>query len=147
METILNTGQSWFLERLRYHVALEISIVEGIRSAEPQKIQIAGVDLGEGYLTDITEKSRRFLVVFEDVLVYQVAKESFTMRDEYEIRTNGVLCKYERSRYLDFIRSWTLIDSLRASAYKHFGLILEDDTIDVIAEADPRIEQIPLSSY
>lgn len=147
METILDAGHSWFLERLAYHDALEIYIVEGIQSAEPQKIQITGVGLGEGYSTDVTEKSRHFLVVFENVLAYQVTNESYMTRDEYEIKTKGVLCKYERSRYLDFIQSWTLIDSLRAGAYTHFGLVLEDDIIDVVAEAEPRIKQLsPVSS-
>lgn len=146
MDTILENGHSWFLERLVYGDALEIHIVEGIRSAEPQKIRVAGVDLGEGYSTDVSEKSRHVLVIFEDVFAYQVTNESYMTRDEYEIRTKGVLCKYERSRYLDFIKSWTLIDSLRASAYTHFGLILEDDIVDVVAEKEPRIEQLSLSS-
>ena len=139
MGTILDTGHSWLLERLTYRDGLQIYVVEGIRSAEPQKLQIASVDLGEGYSTDVNEESRHFLVVFEHVLAYQVLNESYTTRDEYEIRTNGVLSRYERSHYLDFIRSATLIDSLRANAYTHFALTLQDDIIDVIAESEPKI--------
>lgn len=139
MKSIFDSGHSWFLERLAYRDALEIHIIEGIRSAKPRQINIAGVDLGEGYSTDITEKSRHFLVVFEDVLAYQVLNESYATVDEYEIRTKGVLCRYERSHYLDFIRSSTLIDSLRENAYAHFALNLQDDIIDVIAESEPRI--------
>lgn len=142
MESILDTGHNWRLERLAYRDALEIYIVEGIKSVKPQKIQIAGVDLGEGYSTEVTETSRHFLVVFEDVVAYQVTNESYTTGDEYEVRTKGVLSKYERSRYLDFIRSQTLIDSLRPNAYTHFSLNLQDDAIDVVAEAEPRIEQL-----
>lgn len=142
MESILDTGHSWRLERLAYRDALEIYIVEEIKSAKPRKIQIAGVDLGEGYSIEVTETSRHFLIIFEDVVAYQVTNESYTTGEEYEIRTKGVLCKYERSHYLDFIRSWTLIDSLRANAYTHFGLVLQDEIIDVVAEAEPRIDAL-----
>jgi hypothetical protein len=86
--------------------------------------------------------SRHFVVVFEDVIAYQVTNESFTTANQYEVRTKGVLCKYERSQYLDFTRSSTLIDSLRPNAYIHFGLILQDDIIDVVAESEPRIEAL-----
>lgn len=142
MKTILDTGHSWSLERLAYGDALEIYIVEGIMSVEPQKIEIAGVNLGEGYSTEVSETSRHFVVVFEDVIACQVSNESYKTGDEYEVRTSGVLCKYERSHYLDFIRSWTLIDSLRANAYAHFGLVLQDHIIDVVAEAEPRIDAL-----
>lgn len=142
METVLDTGHSWLLEGLVYRDALEIHVVEGIRSAEQQKLQIAGVDLGEGYSINVTEKSRHFLVVFEDVLAYQVLNESYTTADEYEIRTKGVLCRYERSHYLDFIQSSTLIDSFRLNAYTHFALVLQDDIIDVIAELEPKINNV-----
>ena len=140
MKSILDS-HSWFLERIAYHDALEIHILEGVRSAAPQQIQIAGVDLGEGYATDITENSRRVLVVFENIAAYQVTNESYTTADEYEIGTKGVLRKYDRSHYLDFVRRSTLINSLLAHAYTHFRLVLVDDVIDVIAKAGPRIEQ------
>lgn len=141
METILDTGHSWLLESLIYRDALQVHVVEGIRSAEPEKLKIAGVDLGEGYAIDVNEESRHFSVVFEDVIAYQVLNESYTSCDEYEIKTEGVLCRYERSHYLDFIRSSTLIDSLRANAYTHFALTLQDDIIDVITESEPRINK------
>lgn len=146
MNTILDTGHSWALERLDYGDALQIYIVEGIISAEPQQIEIAGIDLGEGYLADVNETSRHFVVVFEDVIAYQVTNESYTTGNKNEVRTQGVLCRYEHSQYLDFIRSSTLIDLLRGNSYKHYGLILQDEIIDVITEVEPRIDSLTSGS-
>lgn len=142
MNTILDTGHNWTLERLEYGDALQIYIVEGIISAKPQQIQIAGVNLGEGYSTDVNETSRHFVIVFQDVIAYQVRNESYTTEEENEVRTQGVLCRYEHSHYLDYIRSSTLIDFLRGSSYTHFGLTLQDEIIDVVAEAEPRIDPL-----
>ena len=141
METILDTGHSWFLERLGYcDFTLQVCVVEGMAS-EPKNIHVAGIELGEGRSIDVRSDSRRFTIFFEDVLAYQITNESYTKGDDYEIKTKGALCKYERSRYSDFVRAWTLIDSIRGDKYIHFGLLLEDDVIDVISEAEPRIEQ------
>ncbi len=144
MKTILDSGHSWFLEQLKYDDSdrLEIIIVEGIRAKHPSKIEIAGTDLGEGYSIDVTGDSRYFLLVFENVLAYQVTYESYTYGDEYEIKSKGVLGKYKRSRYLDYIREWTLIDKIIEDDYSHFGLFLEDHIIDVIVLQDPIIEKI-----
>jgi hypothetical protein len=143
METILDTGNSWFLERMLFDDLLRVFIVEGIRSAVPEELSIGGVDLGTAYPTDITESSRHFLVSFEDVLAYQVTNESLTTGDEYELGGKGVLRRYGRSRYLDFIRSSSLIDSIGPAAYEHFKLILVDEVVDVIAGTEPTLQEVP----
>jgi hypothetical protein len=79
------------------------------------------------------------VVKFEDVIAYQIRDESFTYGDEYEKRTEGALCKYERSRYLDYVKSHSLIDALRENQYAHYGLMLEDEIIDVISETEPKV--------
>jgi hypothetical protein len=146
MKTILDTGHSWLLESMLYHDSLEILLIEGIKCAEPEKLKIANVELGEGYSIEVTDQSRRFAIVFQDVLTYQVTNESYTSGDEYEIRTPGVLCKYERSRYLDFVRSSTLIESFSTGNYFHFGLLLEDDIVDVVTQSEPKIVPLPLGN-
>jgi hypothetical protein len=143
MQTILDTGHSWFLERMLYHASLEIFIIEGIKSAEPETVRIGDVNLGEGYSIQVTGQSRRFAIVLENVLAYQVTNESYTSGDNYEIRTPGKLCKYERSRYLDFVRSSTLIESFSTGNYTHFGLHLEDDIVDVVTQSEPKIKLLP----
>ena len=142
METILDTGGSWFLERLLFGDVLDIYIVEGITSRQPENLNIAGVDLGFAYSADITEESRHSLVSFREVLAYHVTTESLAIGDEDEADDNGILRAYDRSSYLDFVRSSTLIDSLRPGAYAHYRLALVDEVVDVIGETKPTIETL-----
>jgi len=141
METILDTGSCWFLERALYPDILKIYVVEGVLSSEPQKLNISGVDLGTAYATVITEASRRYLVSFENVLAYQITRESLT-RGEDNVTATGTLRAYERSDYLDFVRSSTLVDAIGPETYTHFSLVLVDDVVDVIAGKEPSIEQM-----
>jgi hypothetical protein len=55
MQTILDSGHSWFLERVLYHNSLEVYIVEGIRSAELQRIEIDGIDAQMGIFLVLTD--------------------------------------------------------------------------------------------
>src|SRR5262245_19578368 len=142
METILDSGGSWYLERLLSGDVLKIYIVEGIRSQQPQNLNIAGIDLRTAYSTDITDASRHCLVSFREVLAYQVTSESLTTEDENEVGDTGMLRTYDVSAYLDFIRSSTLIDSLRPDNYAHYRLLLVDEVVDVIAETEPTIENL-----
>jgi hypothetical protein len=142
METILDTGGSWFLERLLFADGIKIYIVEGVKSAHPQTLNIAGIDLGTAYSTDITDASRHCLVSFKEVLAYQVTSESLTTGDENDVGDTGVLRSYDRSAYQDFVRSSSLIDSLRPGTYTHYRLVLVDDVVDVIAEREPTVENL-----
>jgi hypothetical protein len=139
METILDTGSCWFLERALYGAVLQIYVVEGVVSREPQKLNISGVDLGTAYSTDITQASRHYLISFENVFAYQITRESLT-RGENDVTVTGTLRRYERSGYLDFVRSSTLVDSIGPEAYTHFSIVLVDEVVDVIAEKEPTIE-------
>lgn len=125
---------------MRYH--LEIAIVEGIRAEKPSRIEIGNTYLGEGYRIEITNTSRYFLVIFEDVLACQMTNKSYARRDDYEIRSQGVVTRYERSRYMDYIRESTWIDKLSGNEHYHTGLILADHIIDVIACEEPIINEI-----
>jgi hypothetical protein len=143
MQSILETNDSWFLERLVYTDHLSLILVEGIKSSL-MEITVGDINLGEGRSIDVTDKSRRITVSFEDVIAYQLQNESFTYRDQYEQGTEGILRVYERSRYLDFVRSHSLIDALRENRYTHYSLILIDEIIDVISGAEPELSEEPL---
>ncbi len=139
MESILNTGVSWSFEKLEYSDSLMIFIVEMIKSQKPTPLIIEGINLGNSYIVAISEESRRFIVQFKDVISYQIQKESYTYHSESDLKSQGILSKYEKSRYLDFIESHTLIRALQKVPYYHYSLFLDDEIIDVISGVEPQI--------
>jgi hypothetical protein len=142
MQTILDTGHSWFLEKLVYEDKLQVYVLEALLSDKPEELTINGHTIENTYCLITTETSRQFVISFDEILAYNVVEESYTFANDYEIRTKGILCKYERSFYLDFIVSSTLVESLKTKQYAHYGVILENFTIDVISTTAPNILQL-----
>jgi len=140
MQTILDTGYSWFLEKLVYEEKLEIYILEAKLSNKPKELIINKISFGKSYTLNIAD--RRFIITFEQVLAYHMAEENYTFTNDYDIKSKGVICKYERSHYLDFIKVSSLIDSLKSKQYVHYGLILENHIIDIICLTEPKILQL-----
>lgn len=139
METILDDGHSWFLESISFGDALTITVVEGIKAQEPMDIIIQDINLGEGYAVEIKPESRKIEIVFEDVFAYQCTNESYALGEpEYEIYDKGFVRVYERSRYLDYIKAYSMIHKLQPDVI-HYCILSEDDIIDVISTKQPTL--------
>jgi len=138
---ILDSSRFWFLESLRYtQETLELSIAEGILS-EPHQIEVLGVDAGKGHSIEVQPFSRRLAIRFSNVFAYQVYEESLSHPEKYEPKGHGILREYRRSEYLEYLTSATSLSALRTS-YRHFGVILEDDIVDVVADREPELFEV-----
>jgi hypothetical protein len=145
MDSILNGSDTWYLDRLVFGDRLEVYIVEGIRASEPTDIHVGDVTLSGTYAMNITPASRRVVVIFDQVLTFLVTNESYATPGEGDRRSDGILCRYEQSSFLDYVRTSTLVDVLGPNEYSHFGLLLADDIIDVASASIPRVEVVGLA--
>ena len=144
---VLDVGEYWFLESLRYSSeTLELHLAEGILS-EPHQIDVLGIDAGEGRSLEVHPFSRRLAIRFTNVLAYQVYTESIAGPDKYQPEGNrGVLSEQSKSEYLDYLTAATYLPGVRGP-FRHFSVILQDDILDVVTESDPEILEVSEPAY
>jgi hypothetical protein len=143
VQTVLDDATSWFFHALVHRdEKLQIIIAEGIKAAEPEDLIIGATNLGPSWRVEVTDESRWVCVSFGRVCAYQLIDESLTSADDYEIHDRGFLRLYERSRYLDFLRSHAIMEHPMAEGARHYCLLTEDQIIDVVATAGPEFEAL-----
>lgn len=92
----------------------------------------------------IPDSSRRFDVVFEDYILYQVRNESYAAYDASAEGTGTYLMQFEKSRFLDYFL--TVTDACRLedgsfypAPWKHYAIFTQNHVIDVIAQTEPKV--------
>ena len=144
MKTILDSGESWFFHKIVHDEALNITVVEGMRAAEPEELIVCGKELSPAYRVDITEHSRWVRISWDTVIAHQVVDESITFGDPSEVHDQGHLRIYEYSRYLRFLQQYATMDLLpNIKTARHYCVVTEDRIIDVISLHSPECVLIP----
>lgn len=89
----------------------------------------------------IPDMAETMEIVFEDYILYQVRNESFCSYDPQEIRTGKYLAVFEKSKLLDYLT--VAVDagllSLCDAPWKHYRISTQNQIIDVIAQAEPKV--------
>lgn len=145
MKTILDDGQMWFLAFLGYRDRRLLMVVaEGIRSSEPESVEIPGIGIRETYALGVTDGSRRVEIRFEGLVAWQCVNESWTLLDDYEQRDDGgKLQVLARSRYLDYVNAshgW-YVDVVGPA--QHYRVWTENEMVDVVALEPPSLRIQP----
>jgi len=141
VKTILDDANTWFFHALVHRdEKLQVIIVEGIKAAQPEDLIIGTKNLGPTWRVDVTDASRWVCVSFGRVCGYQVINESLMSADDYEIHDRGFLRVYERSRYMEFMRSHAIMEHPMAENARHFCILTEEQIIDVAAVGEPQFE-------
>lgn len=140
MKTELDSGRSWYLERLWYADELQLVVVEAFRSPEAESIQIGSRTVDGLHAIEIAGRSRRFTICFARLVAWQLVNESFTAFDNYEERdSTGFVQILTKSRYLDYVNAnhgW-YADVIGPA--KHYRVWTEDEVLDVVALDAPSI--------
>jgi hypothetical protein len=143
VQTILDDANTWFFHALVHRdEKLQVIVVEGIKAAEPEDLIIGTKNLGSAWRIEVAEASRWVCVSFGGVCGYQVISESLTSADDYEIHDCGFLRVYEKSRYMEFLRSHAIMEHPIAENARHFCILTENQIIDVAAVEEPEFEFI-----
>lgn len=139
-----------FLVKLQEETENELHVT--ILGAAVGKEVKAGGSCGEPVLDQlladcqpiVPDPSRRFEVIFEDYILYQVRNESYAAYDASAEGTGTYLMQFEKSRFLDYFL--TVTDACRLedgsfypAPWKHYAVFTQNHVIDVIAQAEPRV--------
>jgi hypothetical protein len=79
---------------------------------------------------------------FESYGAYCVVNESFaTYNDDDDQRVGRLLCVFNKSKYMDFIREATIVDYTYDydKTLKHYAVICLDHVIDIVSKQEPMI--------
>ena len=140
MKTVLDEGQTWFLESLTYENGLVLRLVEGLTSDKPEDVQVGDTVIKDTYRVEITERSKRAVVTFEDTIAWQVVDESYTAWDRNEIRDGeGSLQVLSKSKYLDYVVATHGWFKEVAGPASHYRVWTETEVIDVISTGPPSV--------
>ena len=146
MHTVLDDATTWFLQEIVYKDGLHIIVAEGFKSTEPEDLFIGQTNLGPAYSIDVRSDSREIVIRFAEFVVWQVIKESFTCRDDYESSDDdGFLRILERSRYLDYVIANHGWFREVVGPAKHYQLCTEYELVDIVAYDHPVIDEWPSS--
>ena len=140
MRTLLDDAHSWFLEGIVFDGDLRLTLVEAMRNVEPQDVIVGGVNLGPADQVELTTKSRRALIVFAEPVAHQVLDESLTMAYEDEVHDGGILRRYSRSRWLEYLRANSLFEHPAAEGAVHYEVLTEHDLVDVVCSEAPTVD-------
>ena len=147
---LVKSGQMPFLKMLKEETENELHLV--IFGAVVKENTDFGDSCGNPVLDTILaqcrpivlDSSRRFDIVFEEYIIYQVRNESYSSFDELEERSGTYLLQFQKSHFLDFLSIATDAQQLKDGSFypapwKHYEIRTQNHIIDVIAQKGPKV--------
>jgi hypothetical protein len=120
---------------------LRIVVGEGLLGA-PERIDAAGIDLGEGRPVILTEESRFFELNWDDYVAYAVRNESFWAAEPEEPPFTKHLSRRFDSAFLQFVSTTTFADDDYPGPLQHWALTTHNHCVDVVSVQPPRVVAI-----
>ncbi|MDB4921505.1 hypothetical protein [Mucilaginibacter sp.] len=117
------------------------------------KIQGASISKKKEYVS-IGEKSfgpvkaitpdygRKYAIFFKSYIAYFVQNESFYLHYEHEEWVGGLICIYNKSNYLDYIKQNTVAEYILDEEIKHYSVNCSNHIIHIASICDPQITRI-----
>lgn len=142
MQTLLDTAHSLILESIQYNdEGLKIEFLELFRNSTPEHVQITNeVRIDNVHAIEPNENSRKFIVLFEEILTWQVVDESAYCFDENEIlNSNGFLKIVGNSDYMQYVQKQFGWYEHISGKTQHFRIWSENRIVDVISTMKPQI--------
>ncbi|MFM8494384.1 MAG: hypothetical protein ACKOEM_02510 [Planctomycetia bacterium] len=132
---------TWFLHALVYQDGLRVIVAEGFVGDQTEDLQIGDHTIKDLRSINVSDKSRRFEILFPQFVAWQVVNESFTSFDEYEIRDDmGKLQSLSRSAYFDYVNENHGWYKDVIGPAKHYRVWTENEVVDVVACEPPIIQ-------
>jgi hypothetical protein len=110
MTSILDSANTWFLESYQQgpYGGLSINLVEGVKGAERQPVEVGAQTLGPHYPVTIEPHSRCVTVRFKDLRGLFTFPESYDSKDPKLVLAEGrFLRRVEASSFREFVGSST----------------------------------------
>jgi hypothetical protein len=118
---------------------LEISFARCKVSDIPENLEIGDKVINDVYPINIDADLPILQLNFESYIGYSITNESFTSWDDYQIFEGNAFRIYTKSRYLDFIQTYTFAHQVcgEISLITHYGIVCLNHIIDIVTTATP----------
>lgn len=149
METILDTGHTWFLEACTQLPSgeLRIRLAEGIKGKERYPVHIGDQVLGPYFPVTIEPISRAVEVRFPWALALFTCNESFDAKDPYLIvESRTVLQQVSTSSFRKYISTNTTAFELGKEPLTEWFLWTENQVFQVLASGEPEVVKLAAGS-
>jgi hypothetical protein len=117
---------------------LRIVVAEGLLG-EPAKIDIDGVDLGEGRPILVTCESRSFELRWDNYVAYAVRNESFWKGEGDELPRGKMLERRFDTAFFQYVSATTFADDEYPGPLEHWSLTTLNHCVDVVSVGPPRV--------
>jgi hypothetical protein len=142
MNDILDSAHAWFFGVASHQLngMLAIRLVEGIKGAERQFVEVGETKLGPYFPVQVEAQSRVVEVTFANALAFFVYDESYDTGDpELKKCTGHFLFDAESSSFRKFAEARTAVAQVHQGPYKEFLLCCEDRIFHVLSADAPEI--------
>ena len=90
------------------------------------------------------DENNLYEIIFENYVFHMTRNESYTYRDDYEIRRGKYFIIFDKSRLMDYLPQIVepeIIEAYFPKGWKHYGIYCQNHIIDVIATGNPMIKK------
>ena len=117
---------------------LRIVVAEGLLG-ELTKIDVAGVDVGEGRPIEIMAESRSYEISWDNYVAYVVRNESFWKAEKREPAFTKHLERRFDTAFMRYIRDVTFADDEYPGPLEHWYLATLNHCVDVVSVGPPHV--------
>jgi hypothetical protein len=121
---------------------LRLLVEEASVMPEEVTVKFAGAEITNCHFVKSTANSRLFEIIWDNYVVYSVANESYSTRNESEEFTGRYARLYGKSHFLDYISRATLACKEYPGPLHHIQLVCECHIIDVVSTKFPQVSQV-----
>ncbi|MFT5677041.1 MAG: hypothetical protein ACI808_002993 [Paraglaciecola sp.] len=121
---------------------LQLVIEEARWSDTEQTLVVAGAEISDVRLLDVTDKNCVYEVIFDSYIGYSVRDESYVSPCEYDVFEGRIFCIYSKSHYLDYISHASFACDDYAGPFVHYGFNCLNHVVDVVSTRPPKIKLI-----
>ena len=126
--------------------SLRLLIEEAFVMSEEVTVKFAGAEITNCHPVKPTPSSRLFEIVWDNYVVYSVANESYSTRNESEEFSGRFARLYAKSYFLDYVSRATLATEEYPGRMRHIQVVCECHIVDVVSTEFPRVSQLRLSA-
>lgn len=117
---------------------LRIVVTEGLLG-ETTRIDVDGIDLGEGRPIVMTKESRSFELSWNNYVAYAVRNESFWKGEDGELPRSKMLERRFGSAFFRYVSETTFADDEYPGPLEHWSLTTLRHCIDVVSVGPPQV--------
>ena len=133
----------WFLDDLQYREgSLTVDLIEGAASDETVDLQIGQATIENLHPIETSPDSRRFRVVFDDVIFFASYDELQHLPEPTESTEPGLISRYPESRLLTFADEQTNSLKQTVGEVHHYCIRTGEFWVHVLSRGAPTVEAL-----